>query len=110
MAVTLNVRTQDGGSAGTVDVDEALFGVFRLSRDISQQSQVGVIYTDREFGGNRNRVGGFWEDAQPDWSPVQDRLIYASQREADRRWRLYSSDGEEFRGGLSNGTRAILWR
>ena len=27
MAVTLNVRTQDGGSAGTVDVDEALFGI-----------------------------------------------------------------------------------
>jgi hypothetical protein len=39
------------------------------------------------------RVGGFWEDAQPDWSPTEDRLIYASQREVDRRWRLYTSWG-----------------
>jgi hypothetical protein len=46
-------------SGSPLDGDEALFGVFRLSRDISQQSQIGVIYTDREFGGNRNRVGGF---------------------------------------------------
>jgi TolB protein len=41
-----------------------------------------------------NQVGGFWEDAQPDWSPTEDRLIYASQREADRRWRLYTSRGD----------------
>lgn len=43
------------------------------------------------------RVGGFWEDAQPDWSPKEYRLIYASQREVDRRWRLYTSwgDGEK---------------
>lgn len=43
------------------------------------------------------RVGGFWEDAQPDWSPIENRLIYASQREGDRRWRLYTSwgDGEK---------------
>jgi len=27
MAVTLNIRTQDGGTVGTVDVDEALFGI-----------------------------------------------------------------------------------
>jgi Tol biopolymer transport system component len=40
------------------------------------------------------RVGGFWEDAQPDWSPTEDRLIYASQREGDRRWRLYTSWGD----------------
>lgn len=43
------------------------------------------------------RVGGFFEDAQPDWSPKEYRLIYASQREVDRRWRLYTSwgDGEK---------------
>lgn len=32
----------------------------------------------------------FWEDAQPDWSPTEPRLIFASQRESDRRWRLYT--------------------
>lgn len=41
-----------------------------------------------------HEVGGFWEDAQPDWSPTEDRLIYASQRESDRRWRLYTSQGD----------------
>lgn len=32
----------------------------------------------------------FWEDAQPDWSPTEPRLIFASQRESDRQWRLYT--------------------
>jgi hypothetical protein len=41
-----------------------------------------------------HRVGGFFEDAQPDWSPREYRLIYASQRETDRRWRLYTSWGD----------------
>jgi TolB protein len=41
-----------------------------------------------------HRVGGFFEDAQPDWSPTEYRLIYASKREADRRWRLYTSWGD----------------
>jgi TolB protein len=40
------------------------------------------------------RVGGFWEDAQPDWSPGEYRLVFASQREVDRRWRLYTSWGD----------------
>jgi TolB protein len=40
------------------------------------------------------RVGGFWEDSLPDWSPTEYRLIYASQRESDRRWRLYTSKGD----------------
>lgn len=39
-------------------------------------------------------VTHFWEDAQPDWSPVEDRLIFASQRESDRRWRLYTVWGD----------------
>jgi hypothetical protein len=41
-----------------------------------------------------HEIGGFWEDAQPDWSPTEDRLIYASQRESDRHWRLYTSRGD----------------
>ena len=49
-----------------------------------------------------NRVGGFWEDAQPDWSPTEYRLIFASQRESDRRWRLYTSWGD--------GTREVNLR
>jgi hypothetical protein len=36
----------------------ALFSIVRASRDIWQQSTLGFIYTDREFGETYNRVGG----------------------------------------------------
>ncbi|MEM7344435.1 MAG: zf-HC2 domain-containing protein [Chloroflexota bacterium] len=36
----------------------------------------------------------FWEDAQPDWSPTDHLIIFASQREIDRKWRLYTSWGD----------------
>jgi hypothetical protein len=36
----------------------ALFGIVRVSRDIFEQSSLGFIYTDREFEGTYNRVGG----------------------------------------------------
>ena len=39
-------------------------------------------------------VTNFWEDAQPDWSPVENRIIFASQRESDRKWRLYTAWGD----------------
>ena len=45
-------------------------------------------------GENPEPVGGFWEDAHPDWSPVENRLIFASRRESDRRWRLYTIWGD----------------
>jgi len=36
----------------------AHFSVVRINRDIGKQSTVGMIYTDREFAGRYNRVGG----------------------------------------------------
>ena len=36
----------------------AFFGVLRVNRDISRQSTIGMVYTDREFAGTHNRVGG----------------------------------------------------
>ncbi len=36
----------------------AYFGVLRINRDIFRQSTIGMIYTDREFAGTHNRVGG----------------------------------------------------
>jgi Domain of unknown function (DUF5916)/Carbohydrate family 9 binding domain-like len=38
--------------------DRATFAVSRVSRDILDQSTIGAIFTDREFGGGYNRVGG----------------------------------------------------
>jgi hypothetical protein len=37
----------------------AYFAVGRVSHDFGEQNSVGVIYTDREFHGSFNRVGGF---------------------------------------------------
>src|SRR5207244_9607231 len=38
--------------------DRATFGIARVSRDILDQSTIGAIFTDREFAGTFNRVGG----------------------------------------------------
>jgi hypothetical protein len=38
--------------------DRATFAIGRVSRDILDQSTIGAIFTDREFGGGYNRVGG----------------------------------------------------
>ncbi|MDP9159825.1 MAG: hypothetical protein M3O09_06295, partial [Acidobacteriota bacterium] len=36
----------------------AYFAVGRVSRDFGKQNSIGVVYTDREFDGFFNRVGG----------------------------------------------------
>ena len=38
--------------------ERATFVIGRVSRDILDQSTIGAIFTDREFGGGYNRVGG----------------------------------------------------
>src|SRR5260370_954544 len=38
--------------------DRATFTIARISRDILDQSTIGAIFTDREFAGTFNRVGG----------------------------------------------------
>ena len=38
--------------------EHAVFTVARVSRDIFKQSTIGAIFTNREFGGGYNRVGG----------------------------------------------------
>jgi Tol biopolymer transport system component len=40
-------------------------------------------------GSEIQAIGGFWEDALPVWCSDDRRLVFASQREGDRRWRLY---------------------
>lgn len=53
-----------------------------------------TILTSNFSGDRRKPVTHFWEDAQPDWSPTENRIIFASQRESDRRWRLYTAWGD----------------
>jgi hypothetical protein len=40
-----------------LDGEDAVIGVFRLSRDISDQSKIGILLTDRELDDGHNRVG-----------------------------------------------------
>ena len=37
----------------------ATFAIFRAARDVLRDSTLGMIYTDREFDGSSNHVGGF---------------------------------------------------
>jgi hypothetical protein len=60
----------------------------------SEPTSPRSLLTSNLDGEPQNRVGGYWEDAEPDWSPTENRLIFASQREIDRRWRLYTSWGD----------------
>lgn len=39
--------------------------------------------------GQRLRFSRFIEDSQPRWSPAGDRIVFASNRQGDRRWRVY---------------------
>src|SRR6185437_6391268 len=45
---------------------DTYFGIARLKRDLARQSSVGAIFTDREFAGSFNRVGGL--DTQLNWT------------------------------------------
>ena len=62
---TVAALLADDESPGkSVPVDDPLsgqrarFGIVRINRDLFQHSTVGLIYADREFEGNFNRVGG----------------------------------------------------
>jgi hypothetical protein len=52
------------------------------------------LLTSDGAAGRLQPITHFWEDAQPDWSPTENRIIFASQRESDRRWRLYTAWGD----------------
>lgn len=55
----------------------------------SQQSdKLGVGGYDLNTG-RRLRFSRFVEDSQPRWSPTGDRIVFASNRQGDRRWRIY---------------------
>jgi len=61
---------------GPLAGQRAHFAVVRVNRDIFKQSTIGMIYTDREFAGAYNRVGGvdghfkFTPNVTMDWQGV----------------------------------------
>ncbi len=46
------------GEADPLHGKHALFAVGRVSRDLGKGSSLGLTYTDEEFGGSWNRIGG----------------------------------------------------
>ena len=40
-------------------------------------------------GANRRRLTTFFEDSHPSWSPDNGQITFESNREGDRRWRIY---------------------
>jgi hypothetical protein len=48
---------KEAATGDPLDGKDAAIGVFRLSRDISDQSKIGVLVTDRELDEGHNRVG-----------------------------------------------------
>jgi hypothetical protein len=59
--------------------DRATFTIARVSRDILEQSTIGAIYTDREFAGGYNRVGGIDANLKldPQWR-LQGQAVTSS--------------------------------
>ena len=63
--------------------DRAVFTVARVNRDILNQSTIGATYTDREFAGGFNRVGGVDANIKLDanWR-VQGQAVTSSTADA----------------------------
>ena len=59
----------------------SIFGIGRVSRDIGKGSSVGLIYTDQEFAGGWNRIGGidFTARFNDHWS-AQGQVVESSTR------------------------------
>ncbi|HYG98231.1 MAG TPA: DUF5916 domain-containing protein [Terriglobales bacterium] len=62
----------------------AQFGVIRISRDILKESSIGMMYTDRQFEGASNRVGGadFRFKLHPRWV-ANGQAVASSTRFSD---------------------------
>ncbi|MCB0165495.1 MAG: PD40 domain-containing protein [Anaerolineae bacterium] len=63
-------------------------------RTWEERSHPRTILTTDFSSRNQTAVANYWEDAQVDWSPTENRIIFASQRESDRIWRLYTAWGD----------------
>ncbi|MCB0192857.1 MAG: PD40 domain-containing protein [Anaerolineae bacterium] len=63
-------------------------------RTWEEKSNPRTILTSNFSSEKRQSVANYWEDAQADWSPKENRIIFASQRESDRNWRLYTTWGD----------------
>lgn len=55
-----------------------------------QSDKLGLGGNDLTTG-QRLRFSNFVEDGSPRWSPSGNRIVFASNRQGDRRWRIYTT-------------------
>jgi tetratricopeptide (TPR) repeat protein len=75
----------------------------RLAFRSTRGDMIGIGSFDPATG-LRLRFTSFGEDQLPSWSPKGDRLVFASQREGDRRWRIYVAWAD----GKDNGSSLVF--
>jgi hypothetical protein len=65
----------------------ALFAVGRVSQDLGKGSSIGAIYTDEEFGGGWNRIGGidFTARINDKWTVLGQTVESSTRGAADSR-------------------------
>lgn len=66
----------------------------RLAHRTLRNDAGGITSVD-VGSGLKLRFTGFVEDSSPSWSPDGNRLVFASNRAGDRRWRIYTVWAEE---------------
>jgi Domain of unknown function (DUF5916) len=86
--------------------DRAIFAVGRVSRDLGKGSSIGLMYTDEEFGGGANRVGGVDSMVRIDdnWT-LNGQLVESSTRgtiDSEKR-QTYSAGPGSFVEAVRNG-------
>ena len=81
---------------------KAGFYVGRVSRDIGEGSNVGLMYTDEEFGGGWNRIGG----ADLTWRADKNWTVLAQMVESSTHPSEADSAADIFPAGYSAGPAA----
>lgn len=72
----------------------------RIAYRNTRSDMMGITSFD-PGSGLQLRFTEFGEDSMPSWSPEGNRVVIASNREGDRRWRIYTVWAEE-KGGVTN--------
>ncbi len=94
--------------------DRAQIGVLRASRDVLEQSNLGLLVTDREFGKGFNRVGGFDGRLKFDdhWNAFYQAVTSSTRRyreeslpDGSTRSTLESLSGAAYEGALNRTGR-----
>src|SRR6185312_3399530 len=98
-----------GVEAGPEDphyLEDAVIGVGRIQREFGSQSNIGALFTDREFGGGFNRVGALDTRLHLHKTWYLAAQAMASQTQDTN---LVRHGGDAFNVSLNSGTRRYYY-